>query len=912
MLCSVADIALSIGFKVIFVQVLHSAAIVIVGAALPPGADEIVLIEHLPGRRVHLEDFFWTGAEDAPPWLDPDQTLTFYETRTIHHTATVLVPGEGIVPGPSENIPSVAPQDPTCTNCIEPTPTLVDPDQDIGILVGDDPGPRYWLLTVLRSGESIPSKVELRLARLYRAAFARQQQRHLGLLSTDPRLRRATKRRLITANTKSILKTPNDSAEKITSIDSLSLVTEASSSLQVKNEGVRMKEFKISNDYKFIIDSPDIDQTTEFPKLRKSSDVLPNFQAHPLQSPKENTKITPIPDTIQVMENTEEYSSLSKEYLSTARIAGIPQYLIGINSQFHGDMSDADENLKPTIHNAKDEVIGLKKTNEKAEENGTEVMREPQLAKLNSTNFRLRTSGMVQVRMQNTTVLEDGSTRLIYSVHLGGKPVPAETAAKDMSLLSPQEVALELGAPVIIQSEPYLKESRPLALSRRRDAWLLIGAASVALILLLVLAGIILALKRKKAHSAVSAPPTQSILKKERVGYTPTTPGLDNTGYTSETEGRTEGTSQRPTPGSISRSPATPITPDTFDEDIHELSSDNTDDKEEGDVKKQGHEHWDIEEYSLSGKKSRTGRPRMTRTNAIETTGSPDSLNTMVDHPQHRDSLENGCIHLLEETASPHSYLSMPSCKLFPSMRSVEPLSRILEPVVVRHLDMEFETPEMSRRGNGFSQRDSGDELLGRTRSALKDPGVVGPIVWDLRRQRAVEESLTSETDVERQAPSSGPVGRARRRLHELLEDSFSLFSTREVKQRDAAPVSSTLHPRSAALTPDRITTQSVSRGKSAHVSPVGSPIDSLKNRPRTSVSRNDQEVIPETGNMGPPARGAWGSRPMSAGPFHRPNLPEVDVTRVLADSQLAPEDPAVPLIAAIRKELEKFTPEGI
>ena len=29
----------------------------------------------------------------------------------------------------------------------------------------------------------------------------------------------------------------------------------------------------------------------------------------------------------------------------------------------------------------------------------------------------------------------------------------------------------------------------------------------------------------------------ESILKKDR-GYTPTTPGLDNTGYTSETEGR--------------------------------------------------------------------------------------------------------------------------------------------------------------------------------------------------------------------------------------------------------------------------------------------------------------------------------------------------------------------------------------
>jgi hypothetical protein len=55
--------------------------------------------------------------------------------------------------------------------------------------------------------------------------------------------------------------------------------------------------------------------------------------------------------------------------------------------------------------------------------------------------------------MQNTSVIEGGATRLIYSVHLDGKPVPAETAARDMALLSPQEVALELGAPVIIQSE---------------------------------------------------------------------------------------------------------------------------------------------------------------------------------------------------------------------------------------------------------------------------------------------------------------------------------------------------------------------------------------------------------------------------------------------------------------------------
>lgn len=63
---------------------------------------------------------------------------------------------------------------------------------------------------------------------------------------------------------------------------------------------------------------------------------------------------------------------------------------------------------------------------------------------------------IVQVRMQNTSVTESGATKLIYSVHLGGKPVPAETAARDMALLSPQEVALELGAPVLIQSERKL------------------------------------------------------------------------------------------------------------------------------------------------------------------------------------------------------------------------------------------------------------------------------------------------------------------------------------------------------------------------------------------------------------------------------------------------------------------------
>lgn len=78
---------------------------------------------------------------------------------------------------------------------------------------------------------------------------------------------------------------------------------------------------------------------------------------------------------------------------------------------------------------------------------------------LNATQAKLRALevGKVQVRMQNTSTIEGGATKLIYSVHLGGEPVPAASAARDMALLSEQEVALELGAPVIIQSERELK-----------------------------------------------------------------------------------------------------------------------------------------------------------------------------------------------------------------------------------------------------------------------------------------------------------------------------------------------------------------------------------------------------------------------------------------------------------------------
>lgn len=75
---------------------------------------------------------------------------------------------------------------------------------------------------------------------------------------------------------------------------------------------------------------------------------------------------------------------------------------------------------------------------------------------------------------------------------------------------------------------------------------------------------------------------------------------------------------------------------------------------------------------------------RIIRTNAVEKCES-DSGDSLVDQPDETNLKvnKNEFIQTIEETGSTHSYLSMPSCKLFPNMKSVEPLSKILEPVVV-------------------------------------------------------------------------------------------------------------------------------------------------------------------------------------------------------------------------------------
>ena len=77
-----------------------------------------------------------------------------------------------------------------------------------------------------------------------------------------------------------------------------------------------------------------------------------------------------------------------------------------------------------------------------------------------------------------------------------------------------------------------------MALSRQRDTWILVGAAGVGFILLgAIIISLFIYTKRKRTQSAISAPQSRRVLQKDEE-YAPTTSGIDNTAYTSETDGR--------------------------------------------------------------------------------------------------------------------------------------------------------------------------------------------------------------------------------------------------------------------------------------------------------------------------------------------------------------------------------------
>jgi len=178
----------------------------------------------------------------------------------------------------------------------------------------------------------------------------------------------------------------------------------------------------------------------EIPKPKKM--LLPIFDIDATndyeKSTKDNFALKKIIKTLK-----EETKSLSTQNDESIIIDPTPPTLDAMND----DASKQSLPELPIFSNSKLNTNSLSRSRSNDNEDASASVR----SKLRLADGSI--PGVVKVRMQNTSVIEGGATRLIYSVHLDDKPVPAETAARDMALLSPQEVALELGAPVIIQSE---------------------------------------------------------------------------------------------------------------------------------------------------------------------------------------------------------------------------------------------------------------------------------------------------------------------------------------------------------------------------------------------------------------------------------------------------------------------------
>lgn len=330
----------------------------------------------------------------------------------------------------------------------------------------------------------MPPKVELRLARLYRTAFARQQQRHLGLLSTDPRSRRdALLRGFVRRKVKYVY--PDTNATFFCRFHSSKCIrlyiqstpehTEISSRVRVPPEKIPLNTTEIQSTELTInaVESSSSRAITEasVPNSPSAEDRLHSSSVSEVKSMK-MIEVPRLKMLLPAFEETDDYEKPTGQDFVLKKIINTLRGDTKFSSSADDELTTVDpdstnhstsepfprESLtvfaNPDNSRSNADIVSGNRTtnlNRNADESSSASANASVRSKLRLTDNSV--PGIVKVRMQNTSVIEGGAMRLIYSVHLDGKPVPAETAAKDMALLSPQEVALELGAPVIIKSE---------------------------------------------------------------------------------------------------------------------------------------------------------------------------------------------------------------------------------------------------------------------------------------------------------------------------------------------------------------------------------------------------------------------------------------------------------------------------
>ncbi|EEB13875.1 hypothetical protein Phum_PHUM262900 [Pediculus humanus corporis] len=130
----------------------------------------------------------------------------------------------------------------------------------------------------------------------------------------------------------------------------------------------------------------------------------------------------------------------------------------------------------------------------------------------------------VNIHIFNTSQIGN-DLGIIYTVSINGNPVPANTAANDMRLLTTREIIAELGRPILTKAEPYVKTIVPFGARVRgktRDTWLLIGSVIAAILLLLLLVALFV-LILSKSQSRKNSAKTSAEIEEER--------GNSNLGY---------------------------------------------------------------------------------------------------------------------------------------------------------------------------------------------------------------------------------------------------------------------------------------------------------------------------------------------------------------------------------------------
>ncbi|KAF5304567.1 hypothetical protein FQA39_LY09618 [Lamprigera yunnana] len=477
------------------------------------------------------------------------------------------------------------------------------------------------------------------------------------------------------------------------------------------------------------------------------------------------------------------------------------------------------------------------------------------------------------IKVSKSPINGDKRIDVLYHVSVSDQLVPATTAAADMNYVSDEEVVNELGYPFIVKAEPYLKVRDPEYLSSTNNTWIFIGVAlTILFVLLLFVAFITLAMNKRKRI------PNQQMFRQD-VGAGQTNKAFDANENRIEKGGnrsptyinfRTQPSNETLRSGIVltrpkSRSSSSSSSFSTTSVDLSPIMIVNTKDQRS------------------PLRKLNPPRPKAAL-NKTAPVKQPRKSNLVFESDSscensRRNSNDAVLIKNIDPgIMSPKSYLSMPSVKSFPRGNNPEPLNKVLEPVSVLHLDID-DTFDYDHRAEGTLTRHG-------SLSIVEDPGIIGPVVWSehckrLQRGISMDQGIDSGKMVN--------VSRMRKRFHDLLDETFTLFgSRRQSPIEDSRPLSFEVKSHSAVVhrLPDEVKAD-------------------LQTRPKTSGPRSPLQ-------MNKPVRGAWVtnapsplSRPVSAGILQRKTTPK-DVERALS-----PSDPAVPLIATIRKELGKCSLPG-